>query len=164
MLHRALTIVLQVNRRLKSIIDNSVILQVSTECELASLTLGESRHVTLPDVLVLLAERQNTWRTLKGMQELLLPLTDESEGSLPIFGSDCRMLCRSLFHDGRLICTRIPSKTRNVSVKTWTLDVDMRAWPKIVVDDRQDLLALVYARCVSRTTPDQRNHSILFLY
>ena len=144
-------------------IDHSVILQVSTECELANLTLGESRHATLPDVLALLAERQNAWRTLNGMQELVIPLTAEEEGSLPVFGSECRMLCRSLLESKKLICTRIPSKTRNVPVKTWTLNVDMRAWPKIVVDDRQDLLALVYARYVGRAITYQQNPSILFL-
>ncbi|KAI0085169.1 hypothetical protein BDY19DRAFT_997054 [Irpex rosettiformis] len=129
-----------VNQKLKSVIDSNIVLQASTECELANMTLGKSNRITLPDLLASLEERQNAWRTLRGLEEHSLPVYDENESILPMLGGDCSILCQTT-SSGQLVLTQIPSKTRDIPFKTWTLDVETDQLSDAAADARQDLLA-----------------------
>ena len=141
----------QVSRRLKNIIDGSPILQVSTECELAGVTLGRSRRAALPDVLASLDERRNAWRTLRGMSEITLPVYDEEECILPISGRDCGIICQSTL-DKQLVLTQLPSRTRGIPFKTWTLDLETRGREPsdVAADEHQNLLVVAYVTYVQR--------------
>lgn len=147
--------VVQVSHRLKTIIDNSPILQVSTECELVGVTLGRLRRVTLPDILASLEERRNAWRTLRGMSEITLPVCDENECTLSISGRDCGIICQST-SDNQLVLTQLPSRTRDIPFKTWTLNFGTRGRrpADVAADEHQDLLVVAYvtyAQSVSLT-------------
>ena len=141
----------QVSRKLQHIIDDSPILQVSTECELAGVTLGRLRRAALPDIRASLEERRNVWRTLRGMNEITLPVCDENECILPISGRDCGIICQST-SDNRLVLTQLPSRTRGIPLKTWTLDFGTREREPadVVADEHQDLLVVAYVTYVQR--------------
>ncbi|KAI0766526.1 hypothetical protein BC629DRAFT_1538415 [Irpex lacteus] len=129
-----------VNHRLNSVIESSVVLQALTECELANLMLGTPRQDGLTGVLSSLEDRRNAWRTLQSMDELVLPALTEHE-VIPILGRDCGIICQTNSNN-ELVFTRIPSRTKGIPYKTWTLDCGMNHVDDVAVDEQQDLLAV----------------------
>ncbi len=115
-------------------------LQVLTECELANLMLGTPRQDGLTGVLSSLEDRRNAWRTLQSTDELVLPALNEHE-VIPILGRDCGIICQTNSNN-ELVFTQIPSRTKGIPYKTWTLDCGMNHVDDVAVDEQQNLLAV----------------------
>ncbi|KAI0339360.1 hypothetical protein BDW22DRAFT_1361365 [Trametopsis cervina] len=108
-----------VNRRLKRIADNSVMLQLHTECELADVTLRRgSAHITPTDILRALREYQDAWRTLRWSGEATLSMVTVNE--VVVAGGDRGMFAQ-LLDTNEIRITLVPSRVRNLPECTWTL-------------------------------------------
>ncbi|KAI0690126.1 hypothetical protein BC835DRAFT_203177 [Cytidiella melzeri] len=133
-----------INHRLKSIIDETILLQTQTECELANVTINPSRRaVPLANALQSLKEHQEAWRTLRWTNDMSVLMQVESEEhDIHVQGRDCGILGQ-VTADNRLVFTQIPSKVRGIEKRTWTLDNFTFPIADFTLDEREDLLVMV---------------------
>ncbi|KAI0690124.1 hypothetical protein BC835DRAFT_203332 [Cytidiella melzeri] len=154
-----------VNRRLKSVMDESIQLQVQSECELANVELNPFRRTApLADVIKSLQERDEAWKTLRWTSSISVPVLQrggESGLDANVQGRDCGILGQ-VTADNRLVFTQIPSKVRNIQERTWIVDGLPFAVTQFALDERQGLLAIaeaVFGKAVGLT--EVKLHSLL---
>ncbi|KAI0696722.1 hypothetical protein BC835DRAFT_1305515 [Cytidiella melzeri] len=139
----------QVDRRLRSLVDESILLQLQIECALTNLVPTNSPKFTSAELLQAVREYQTAWRTLSWTNNFAF---DSASVLRPLWATGIinvitgGILAQSGPKPGEILAfTRVPSKLRNIPQQHWSTPPLGFTPESCVIDVGQDLLVVLEA-------------------